>query len=444
MRTVRRAVLFCLSSGVLVLLAFAAPLFAGERTVYFLHVEGTIGVSMENHVVSRLKEAADSGTSLVVLELDTPGGLVSSLRAIVSAILESPVPVVVWVAPEGARAASAGAFLLQAAHVAAMAPGTNVGAAHPVTAGGKDVPDKEMNRKVLNDLSAYMRSLAQMRGRNPAAAERMVTESRSLTTEEAMREGLLDVVASDRQDLLSALRGRTVSVRGKEQVLDISSPEIVERGMTLRERLLQFLSSPDIAYLFLMAGVLAIFLEIMSPGGFVLGTSGAVLVLLGAFGLRVLPFNWAGILLLLVGVGVMLLDILVGGVGVLSLFGLAAIVTGGLVVFRAPGGELLRVPLDLIVGMSVGMGVFFLLVVFLVVRSLKRKPESGMEGMTGETAVVVEPLDPSGLVKCRGELWVAEVGEGIRVEAGRMVRIERFRGMTLLVIPEENKGGGKE
>ena len=205
-----------------------------------------------------------------------------------------------------------------------------------------------------------------------------------------MKEGLLDVVASDRQDLLSALKGRTVLVRGREHVLDLSSPQIRERRMTVRERLLQFLSSPDIAYLFLMAGVLAIFFEIMSPGGFVLGTAGAVLVLLGAFGLRVLPFNWAGILLLLVGVGVMVLDILVGGIGILSLFGLAAIVTGSLVVFRAPDGELLSVPLDLIVGVSVGMGIFFLVVVFLVVRSLKRKPESGMEGMIDEAATVFE------------------------------------------------------
>ncbi len=430
---------FCLL-GMLIVLFSPLPASASEQTVVFLRLEGTVGVSMENHVIPQLKEAADEGAALVVCELDTPGGLVSSLRAIVSAILESPVPVVVWVAPEGARAASAGAFLLQAAHVAAMAPGTNVGAAHPVTAGGKDVPDKEMNRKVLNDLSAYMRSLAQMRKRNPDAAERMVTESRSLTTEEAMKEGLLDVVASDRQDLLSALKGRTVLVRGREHVLDLSSPQIRERRMTVRERLLQFLSSPDIAYLFLMAGVLAIFFEIMSPGGFVLGTAGAVLVLLGAFGLRVLPFNWAGILLLLVGVGVMVLDILVGGIGILSLFGLAAIVTGSLVVFRAPDGELLSAPLDLIVGMSVGMGIFFLIVVFLVVRSLKRKPESGMEGMIDEAATVFEALDPSGLVKCRGELWTAETETGEHLKAGASVRIVRFRGMTLVVRPDEKEG----
>lgn len=422
-------VLFLVLAGV-----FAHP---ARGAVYSAALDGTVGISMENFVSDVLDRAQKEKGELVVFRLDTPGGLVSAMRGITSAILESPVPVVVWVGPQGARAASAGAFILQAAHVAAMAPGTNAGAAQPVMASGKDAPDGDMKRKLTNDLSAQMRSLAQLRQRNADRAERMVYESLSLTAEEALSDGVVDLLAVDMESLLLALRGRSVNLEERAMVLNPGS-EIIEVSMTLREKILQFVSSPDIAYLLLTAGVLAVIFEVISPGGFVLGTAGAVMVLLGAFGLRMLPFNWAGIVLLVAGIGVLILDLLVGGIGVLSIFGLAALVTGGLVLFRAPGGELLNVSVSFIAGMTIALGAFFLLAIFLVLRSMRKKSVSGREGMIGAPVEVLEDLAPTGLVKSRGEMWVARSLSGLPIRKGSFGRIADLDGIVVLV--EETAG----
>lgn len=409
--------------------AFAPP---ARAAVYSAALDGTVGIAMENFVSDVLDRAKKEKGELVVFRLDTPGGLVSAMRGITSAILESPVPVVVWVGPQGARAASAGAFILQAAHVAAMAPGTNAGAAQPVMASGKDAPDTDMKRKLTNDLSAQMRSLAQLRQRNADKAERMVYESLSLTAEEALSDGVVDLLASDMESLLLALRGRSVNLEEKTMVLEPGS-EIIEVSMTLREKILQFISSPDIAYLLLTAGVLAVIFEVISPGGFVLGTAGAVMVLLGAFGLRMLPFNWAGIILLVAGISVLILDLLVGGIGVLSIFGLAALVTGGLVLFRAPGGELLNVSVSFIAGMTIALGAFFLLAIFLVLRSMRKKSVSGREGMIGAPVEVLEDIAPTGLVKSRGEMWIARSVSGLPIRKGSFGRIVDLDGIVVLV-----------
>ncbi len=424
--------------------AFSAQAAAGavssvEGKVFTAVLQGTVGVSMENFVTEVLARAEREKGGLVVFRMDTPGGLVSSMRAITAAILESPVPVVVWVSPQGARAASAGAFILQAAHVAAMAPGTNVGAAQPVMASGQDAPDKDMKRKITNDLAAHIRSLAQLRKRNPDLAERMVTHSISLTAEEALAEGATDLSAPDMESLLLGVRGRRVLVKGEEKELAPESGTPVEISMTSREKALQFISSPDIAYLLLTAGILMIVLEVMSPGGFVLGTAGAVMVLLGSFGLRMLPFNWAGIVLLVAGIGVLVLDLMVGGIGVLSLFGLAALVTGGLILFRAPGGELLNVSMSVIGGMSLALGLFFLGALFLVVRSFRKKAVSGREGMAGKKAVVVEELRPEGLVRCHGEIWKARSSSGVSFAKGDEVLVAELDGITLIVRGETGK-----
>lgn len=411
-----------------------------EGKVFTAALDGTVGVSMENFVTVVLARAEEEKGGLVIFRLDTPGGLVSSMRAITAAILESPVPVVVWVSPQGARAASAGAFILQAAHVAAMAPGTNVGAAQPVMASGQDAPDKDMKRKITNDLAAHIRSLAQLRKRNPDLAERMVTHSISLTAEEALTEGAADLAAPDLESLLLGVRGRRVLVKGEERELAPESGTPAEIGMTSREKALQFISSPDIAYLLLTAGILMIALEVMSPGGFVLGTAGAVMALLGAFGLRMLPFNWAGIVLLVAGIGVLALDLMVGGIGVLSLFGLAALVTGGLILFRAPGGELLNVSMSVIGGMSLALGLFFLGTLFLVVRSFRKKAVSGREGMAGKKAVVMDGLRPEGLVRCHGEIWKARSSSGISFAEGDEVVVDKLDGMTLIVRGETGEG----
>ena len=396
-------------------------------------LSGSVGVQMEQFVERVVRRAEEERAGLVVFELDTPGGLLGATHGIVQTILASRVPVAVWV-PPGGRAASAGAFIMQAAHVAAMASGTNVGAAHPVVASGRDLPDDDMKKKVVNDLGAQMRSLTQLRGRNQSAAQRMIEDSLSLTAHEALAEGAIDLVADDLRTLLEAAAGRTVTIDSGPVRIEAEPDAAVDLvEMTWQERLIQFLSSPDIAYFLLMGGLLALFYEIVTPGGFALGTTGAVMLLLGGIGLRMLPFNWAGMALIGAGVIVMGLDLLVGGMGILSLLGVAVIAAGGVFLFRAPGGELLRVSASLIVGMTAALGACFALFAFLIARSLRRKVSTGRQGLIGLDATVVEPLSSSGgMVRCRGELWRARTEAG-SMTVGEVGTVLALDGITLLV-----------
>ena len=396
-------------------------------------LSGSVGVQMEQFVERVVRRAEEERAGLVVFELDTPGGLLGATHGIVQTILASRVPVAVWV-PPGGRAASAGAFIMQAAHVAAMASGTNVGAAHPVVASGRDLPDDDMKKKVVNDLGARMRSLTQLRGRNQSAAQRMIEDSLSLTAHEALAEGAIDLVADDLRTLLEAAVGRTVTIDSGPVRIEAEPDAAVDLvEMTWQERLIQFLSSPDIAYLLLMGGLLALFYEIVTPGGFALGTTGAVMLLLGGIGLRMLPFNWAGMALIGAGVIVMGLDLLVGGMGILSLLGVAVIAAGGVFLFRAPGGELLRVSASLIVGMTAALGACFALFAFLVARSLRRRVSTGRQGLIGLDAMVVEPLSAAGgMVRCRGELWRART-KADSMAVGEVGTVLALEGITLVI-----------
>lgn len=411
-----------------------------KPVVFYAEVEGTVGISMENYISKVLTEAQIQKGEMVLFQLDTPGGLVSSMRGITSAILDSPVPVTVWVAPRGARAASAGAFIVQAASVAAMSDGTNIGAAHPVQASGGDVPAEEMNKKITNDLAAQMRSLTEIHGRNGEVCSKMVTESISLTSAEALSQDVIDVIESDIDTLIANLDKRTVIAGGEEVTLELSDYEIQKMEMTTRERILHFISSPSVAYILLMIGIYAILFEVLSPGGFVMGVAGAVMVLLGAYGMRMLPLNWAGIILLVAGISVMMLDLFVGGIGILSLFGMAALIVGSLIVFRAPGGELLNVSMDVILGVAVGVSLFFILILGVTVRSLRKSALSGPEGLIGSDGRVMEDLDPSGLVSCHGEIWKAVSAHGDNVKKDSLVRVLRSDGLTLYVEPVDSTG----
>ncbi|MCL2684753.1 MAG: ATP-dependent Clp protease proteolytic subunit, partial [Synergistaceae bacterium] len=293
----------------------------GMTTVYFAPMTGIVGVPMEEYVDSVFEEVG-GGDVVLVFRMNTPGGLVDSMSHIMSRIGESEIPVVVWVAPSGARAASAGAFIVQAAHIAAMAPETNIGASHPVLGSGRDIENQEMDRKVVNDLLAKMRSFANARGRNASVAESMVRESVSLTAEEAFEQYVIDVIASDESELISKINGRTIKIRGQERVLSLDSFQIKNLDMGLRFRALEVFSRPDIAYIALIAGIILIMLEIRSPGGFVMGTTGVVLLLIAAYGLRVLPVNFAGVFLLIAGIIIIIADIAMGGIGILAVPGL--------------------------------------------------------------------------------------------------------------------------
>jgi membrane-bound serine protease (ClpP class) len=412
------------------LLALTAQVAQAAGKVVVAPLTGTVGVQMEEFVAKVIDQAENEEAGLVVFKLDTPGGLVEATRGITQSILSSKVPVAMWV-PPGGRAASAGAFMMQAAHVSVMASGTNVGAAHPVVAGGGDVPDGDMRKKVMNDLMAQMRSLTQLRGRSEKIAQRMIEESLSLTAREALEQNAIDIVADDLESLLTAVRGRTVEVDGKQVVIDASGfLENVE--MNFQEQVIQFLSSPDIAYLLLVGGLLAIFYEIITPGGFVLGVTGAVMLLLGGIGLKMLPFNWAGVALVGTGVIVMGIDLLLGGTGLLSLLGVAVLVMGGVFLFRAPGSELLSVSLGAMAGMAVVLGLCFTVFALMLAKSLGRRVTTGQEGVAGLDAEVTEDLTPDGMVKCRGEVWRARTTEGF-LKKGELASVTAMKGMTLLV-----------
>lgn len=414
---------------------------AGTSVIALGSIDGIVGIALENHLEEMIEKAEEDGAAVLVLVMDTPGGLSSSMRGVIQQIQSAPFPVVVWVSPSGARGASAGAFIVQAAHGAVMAPGTNIGAAHPVVASGGDIPDEDMKKKVLSDFAAQMRSLAEQRGRDPAAAEAMVTESVSYTASEALEAKVIDLVATDLEEIVSWIDGKTFSIGSKDHKVSIQGYRVVELEMNPRLKVIQFISRPDIAYLFLVAGVFAIVFEVLSPGGFVLGVSGAMLVLFGAYGLRMIPFNWAGIVFLLAGVAVMILDLAVGGIGILSLLGAGSVLVGGLILFRAPGGELLNMSYGLMIGAVVVITGFFLLAAWAVWRSLKNRPVSGKDGLIGCRVLAVTDLSPGGNVMCHGEIWKARVsGDGF-MESGSAGVVERVEGLSLVVRPDEGEAG---
>ena len=409
-----------------------------RSTVTLADLHGTIGVQLEEFVKNVIAASESKGDSLIIFELDTPGGLVEAMRGIVQAILSSRVPVAMWI-PPGGRAASAGAFIVQASHIAAMSPGTNIGAAHPVTAGGKDIGDETMTSKVMNDLKAQMRSVVQLRGRNQKIAEQMIDESISLTATEALKAKAIDLIAGDIDSLIKAVRGRRIKFGQSSMTLNLDDEVVISRaGMSLTERIVQFVSSPEIAYLLLSWGIMAIFFEVITPGGFILGTTGGVMLLLGAIGLKMLPFNWAGIVLIAAGIILMAVDLIAGTSGLLSLLGLPVFCLGGVFLFRAPGGELLQISMTLIVGIAVSLGICFGLAAYFVIKGLRRKVATGTKGMLGLKVKAVSEVNAVdfGQVMCHGEIWRARTEAGM-LQLGASGTVKGIDGMTLIISPEE-------
>ncbi len=422
----------------LTLLLFTLPADA-KSSVTLAELSGTVGVQMEEFVRDTIRASELNSDSLIIFQLDTPGGLVEAMRGIVQSILSSQVPVAVWI-PPGGRAASAGAFIVQSAHIAAMSPGTNIGAAHPVTGGGENIPEGDMNKKVMNDLKAQMRSVVQLRGRNVDTAELMITESISLTADEALREGAIDIIAGDINSLIKAVSGRRVK-NGSQSLRIILDDEItVSRvSMSFTEQIIQFVSSPEIAYLLLSGGMMAIFFEVITPGGFILGTTGGVMLLLGAIGLKMLPFNWAGVILVIAGIILMCADLIAGASGVLMLLGIPVMCLGGVFLFRAPGGELLQISMTFIAGIAIALGICFGLMAYFIVKGLRRKVSTGRQGMIGLTVEIISDVgaNVTGQVKCRGEIWRAKSETEETIPAGHEGIVKAIDGMTLIISAKE-------
>jgi membrane-bound serine protease (ClpP class) len=352
-----------------------------------------------------ITQAQNDGARALLVQMDTPGGLVESMRQIVQAILASRVPVIIYVSPSGARAGSAGFFILESADIAAMAPGTEAGAAHVVFEGMK--PDSTEMTKVENDARAFLRSYVTRRGRNAKAADEAVKSSQSYTAEEALKANLIDVIANNDRDLLNQLNGRQITrFDGSKVTLDLAGARIQVLGISVRDELLGWLVDPNIALLFLVAGALLIYLEFNVPGTIVPGALGTLLVLLGIFGLNLLPIRFTAVLLLLAGMGLLVLEAKFGGHGALATAGILCLIFGAMTLVEAPIPQMDVSP-AVAVALGLGFGVITVFLVRLAIRAQKRKARIGANAMVGSRATAMEPLQPEGHVLVEGEIWQA-------------------------------------
>jgi len=384
---------------------------AATRAVYVLPAVGSINPGLAEFIVSGIKEAERQKAEVLVIQLDTPGGLDSSMRQIVQAISNSRVPVIVYVSPSGARAASAGVFITQAAQVAAMAPGTNIGAAHPVSIGmGK--MDKTMEKKVLNDFVAYGRAVVEEKGRNPDWMEKAIRQSVSISASEALKLKVIDLVADNLNDLLNKVNGRRVMVQGQPWILKTAGAPVKEIPEGLRTRLLKYIADPNIAFILMMIGLAGIYFELAHPGVVLPGVIGALCLLLAFFAFQTLPINYIGILLILLAFVFFILEFKVISYGLLSLAGVVSMFLGAIMLFRGEGPDM-EISWGVLVPTVLTVSLFFIIVAGIVFRTHFQRAMTGTAGMLGERGETVTALAPEGQVFVHGEYWHAVSEEPI-------------------------------
>ncbi len=409
------------------------------RQVNVIRVESVISPSSADYIVTAIKEADKEKVAALVIELDTPGGLDTSMRIIIKEMLAAERPVVVYVAPSGARAASAGAFITIAANIAAMAPGTNIGAAAPVAMGGQ--MDKTMEKKVTNDAAAYMRTIAEKRGRPIDLAEEWVRKATARTETEALKAKLIDVVSPKLEDLLQAIDGRVVTTAAGKVKIETKNAIVHREEMNLRDKILKIITDPTIAYLLLILGLAGLYFEFSTPGAILPGVLGGIALILALYAFQQLPINYAGVLLILLAIVMFIAEIKVISHGVLTAGGIAAMILGSMMLIDAPA-PYMRISLGAILGTAAATAGFFLFVVGAGVKALRTRTVTGMEGLIGEVGVVRARLAPRGQIFLRGELWNAET-EG-EMEPGESVRVTGMDGLTLRVVPVQRAAAASE
>jgi membrane-bound serine protease (ClpP class) len=438
-------------------LLLAGPAAPAERFATLIELSGPIGPAMSRYVERSLLDAGNGRSTVVILQMDTPGGLDTSMRDIIKAILASPVPVVSYVAPSGARAASAGTYILYASHLAAMAPATNLGAATPISIGGEpSTPpaapvtpgdDKKQKgpeeipagtageRKAVNDAVAYIRALAQLRSRNAVWAEAAVRGAASLSANDALERNVIEIVAKDVPDLLRQLQGRKVKIQGNEIVLDTRELTVRSVAPDWRTRVLLVLTHPTIAYGLLLIGIYGLLLEGYNPGAVLPGVVGALSLLLGLYGLQLLVVNYAGLALMALGVGLIVTEFFMPAFGSLGVGGLAAFVIGSIMLFDNHESGL-RVALPLIVGIAVAGGLVIVTIGWLAARARRRPPSTGVEMMIGASVEAISDCQDRCVVRYGGELWNARTASPLR--AGQQARIVKVVELTLWVEPQQD------
>lgn len=416
----------------IVFLTIVGKGFSNE--VVLLRIESAITPSSSSQILKAIRFAEEQSSNALVVQLNTPGGLLESTREIVSNILNSRIPIIVYVAPSGARAGSAGVFITLSAHIAVMAPGTNIGAAHPVGLQG-EADSSVMNEKVVNDATAFIRSIAQQRNRNIEWAEQAVRKSISSTENEALEAKVIDLIAPTLDSLLKAVDGWTVKTQQTETVLHTKNARIIEYELSWRDKLLDFISNPNIAYIILMIGIYGILFELYNPGSIFPGVIGALSLILAAYSLQMLPINYAGLALIILAIILFLLEIKITSYGLLTIGGLISLFIGSMMLIDSPL-EFMKISLSLIITTVVVSFIFFTFVITLGVKAQFRKKRLGFDEMIGREGIVVDEITPDkpGKIKVMGELWNAYSDQIIPINT--IIIIEKADSFTLFVKPK--------
>jgi membrane-bound serine protease (ClpP class) len=407
--------------------------------VDWIAIDGSINPAVDDFIRESIVRAKVNGARALIIQLDTPGGLLSSTRTIVKEMLGSPVPVMVYVAPSGAGAGSAGVFITMAAHIAAMAPGTNIGAAHPVASGGQEVKGV-MGEKIENFTASFSETIARQRGRNAEWAIQAVRKSVSITEQEALKKNVIDIVAKDIDDLLAQADGRKVDLDGRKQALAVKGARVDRHQMSLKQRILNTIADPNISYLLLMAGILGLYMEFSHPGVIFPGVAGAICLLLAFASFQLLPINYTGLILMILGVALLVGEAFFPSFGVLGVGGTISLALGSLLLFDTQNADF-GVDRSIVFTAVATLGSFVLAISYLVFHSQKSRPTLGLEGLLGEVGEVRGALSPTGKVFVHGEYWNAQADGEIPV--GEKVKVVGYDGMCLKVSRLVQSGHGR-
>lgn len=418
---------------VLFLLVTATCAIAQDaRRVLMISVDGSINPSSADYVISGIERARETGAECLIIKLNTPGGLLASTRTIVTGMLEADVPVIIFVYPDGAQAASAGVFITLASHVAVMAPATNIGAAHPVSMQGGQ--DSIMIEKATNDAAAFIRTISEERSRNVQWAEDAVRKSISITASEALKEGVIDTIADSLDDLLEKLNGWRVNLPSGTRTIQTENAEIVELEMTFRQKLLNMISDPNIAYILLMVGIYGLLFELYSPGTIFPGVTGAISLILAFYSLQTLPVNYAGVAFIILAIILFLVEIKVVSYGLLTIGGVISLILGSIMLIETDSAlDVMKISWQIIVFIVLLTVAFFAFAIGMAARAQKRKPTTGWDGMIGETGNAISDLNPAGQISIHGEIWNAESHDGSTIANGAKVVVKRVSNLKLIV-----------
>lgn len=396
-----------------------------------LKIDGSINPASADFIHTGIERAAREKAECIIIHLNTPGGLLKSTRVIVSDILSSPVPVIVYVSPGGAHAGSAGVFITLAAHIAAMAPGTNIGAAHPVAM--QNQMDSTMNEKATNDAAAFIRTIAEKRNRNMEWAENAVRRSFSYSEIEALRDSAIDLIAKNEKELLTMIDGREIELNEGSKLLHTANATVKEQTMGIWEKLLDIISDPNIAYILFLLGLYGLIFELYNPGAILPGIVGVIALILALYSMHTLPINYAGVALIVFAVILFLLEIKVVSHGLLAIGGVISLFLGSMMLIKSNSSlEMVRISRSVIIAATVFSALFFLFIVGFGLRAQKRKVVTGIEGLVGDIGEVIATLSPSGMIRVQGELWNA-VTSGETIEKGEKVVIREIKDLKLFV-----------